>query len=153
MNVTLSRAEPGETLYDVFREAMEPHVNAARGEPWDDVRERTQFFGQLSGSAIRDICVDGIPVGFVDVRIRADDLLLHTMVITPAWQSRGVGSRVLGELKAEAVAAQRSLSLSVLIPNVRARRFYERLGFEVVSTSPHHNHMVWSSNFNSSGRE
>jgi len=69
MNVALS-AQPHdpEALYQLFRSAMEPYVDAARGQPWNDERERAQFFLQLAPASVRLIVVEQQVVGFVDLR-------------------------------------------------------------------------------------
>jgi predicted GNAT family acetyltransferase len=53
--------------------------------------------------------------------------------LLPAHRARGLGTAILGELAAEADAAQRGLSIHVECTNP-ARRLYERLGFVAVET-------------------
>jgi ribosomal protein S18 acetylase RimI-like enzyme len=127
----------------MFRGAMEGHVNASRREAWNDARERKQFYEQLSVTSIRMIRVDAEVAGFIDFRQGADGCRLHTMIIVPAWQSKGVGAIVIDRLRNEAQALNQPLLLSVLKTNPRARSFYEREGFCVTSSSPDHDHMTW----------
>jgi len=69
MDVVLSeQPHDPEALYRLVRSAMEPHVVAARGEPWNDARERAQFFEQLAPASVRVIAVEEQVVGFVDLR-------------------------------------------------------------------------------------
>src|SRR5437870_11176458 len=58
-----------EALYWLFRSAMERHVNAARGGPWNEERERTQFLTQLAPACVQVILLEGKVVGFVDLRV------------------------------------------------------------------------------------
>src|SRR5687768_14760728 len=109
MNVTVAAEHGIKGLYDMFRRAMEGHVNASRREAWNDARERKQFYEQLSVSSIRVVRVDAAVAGFVDFRSEADACRLHTMVIVPQWQSKGVGTIVLERLRAEAQALNRPL--------------------------------------------
>ena len=142
-NVTLSAAEyVPERLYELFRAAMEPYVNATRKTPWNDGRERSQFLKQLVPQTIQLIHVDGQVVGFVDLRVDEDGRNLHTMIVVPEWQSKGIGSAVLDRL----MANSERIALSVLKTNPRARTFYERKGFREVSSSQHHHQMIWASN-------
>ena len=144
MNVTVGREHGIKGLYDMFRGAMEGHVNASRREAWNDARERKQFYEQLSVSTIRVVRVDSAIAGFLDFRSDADACRLHTMVIVPQWQSKGVGAIVLERLRAEAQALNRPLTLSVLKANPRARSFYEREGFRVTASTETHDTMVWT---------
>jgi GNAT superfamily N-acetyltransferase len=143
MNVTLAAEHGIKGLYDMFRGAMEGHVNASRREAWNDARERKQFYEQLSVSTIRVIRVDAAAAGFIDFRSEEDACRLHTMVIVPEWQSQGVGAIVIERLRAEAQALNRPLTLSVLKANPRARSFYEREGFSVTASTETHDAMAW----------
>ena len=64
MDVALTTQEDDpEELYKLFRVAMEPFVDATRGTPWDERRERTQFLKQLDPQAVRLILFSGQPRG------------------------------------------------------------------------------------------
>jgi len=143
MRITLTENElTAEVLYEMFRLSMEEYVNETRGTPWDDRRERTQFLDQISIESIKLIRADGEIVGFIDFRKNGESCNLHTIIVIPAWQSKGVGSIVLDRL----MAAAKCISLSVLRTNPRARSFYERKGFREVWSSQHHFHLAWVSN-------
>jgi len=142
MNVALTaQAQHPEALYQLFRSAMESHVVAARGEPWNDGRERAQFFEQLAPASVQVIVVEEQVIGFVDLRAFDDHCVVHTMVVAPGWQSSGIGSAVLGQLKRK----WNRMSLAVLKTNPGARRFYERAGFREVGSTEHHYQMAWAS--------
>ena len=143
MRITLTENElTAEALYEMFRLTMEEYINETRGTPWDDCRERTQFLDQISIESIKLIRADGEIVGFIDFRKNGESYNLHTIVVIPAWQSKGVGSVVLDSLMAEA----KCISLSVLRTNPRARSLYERKGFREVSSSQYHFHLAWAAN-------
>ena len=57
-----------------------------------------------------------------------------SMAVRPEWRSRGIGSRLLGELLQQAVDRYPAVSLSVSADNP-ALRLYERHGFEVFRAS------------------
>lgn len=145
MNVTLKAEHGIKGLYEMFRGAMEGHVNASRREPWNDARERKQFFEQLSVVSVRIIRVDGEVAGFVDFRPGVEKCELHTMIVVPQWQSKGVGAAVLEGLRTEAQALKKPIVLSVLKTNPRALYFFERQGFSATSSSQDHDQMVWTS--------
>lgn len=142
MDVVLSvQPYDREALYRLFRSAMESHVAAARGESWKDKRERAQFFEQLAPASVQVIVVEGQPIGFIDLRAFGDHCVVHTMVVAPQWQSRGIGGAVLEQLKTK----WSRISLRVLKANPRARRFYERSGFRDSGSTEHHHKMAWVS--------
>ena len=57
--------------------------------------------------------------------------------LLPAHQSRGIGTRIIGDLVAEARASGRRFELSVDKDNVRAQALYERLGMVQVGETDH----------------
>lgn len=61
---------------------------------------------------------------------------LQFLGLLPGQQGRGLGRAVLAWMEREAPREARNLWLCVTASNVRARAFYERAGFELVSTLP-----------------
>jgi ribosomal protein S18 acetylase RimI-like enzyme len=127
-------------LTDVFLRAMLPHITAARGS-WNETREQEQFLEQLSLSSTSVIRHDDTPVGFITAIEHPQHVELHTLCIAPEYQGRGFGTVVSRQLIAEARSQNRSVNLSVLKSNSRARVLYERLGFARIGESIHHIHM------------
>jgi ribosomal protein S18 acetylase RimI-like enzyme len=144
MNVSVAAEHGIKGLYEMFRGAMEGHVNASRREAWNDARERKQFYEQLSVTSLRVVRVDDAIAGFIDFRRSSEGCHLHTMIIAPAWQSRGVGTIVLERLTTEAQALAQPLTVAVLKANPRARAFYERAGFSVTSSTESHDQLTWT---------
>ena len=64
-----------------------------------------------------------------------DEYYIYTLAVRPELQNQGLGKRLLdyAETKARA-AGLRKCSLGVTLTNERARRFYERHGYQVVQT-------------------
>lgn len=136
-------ADP-QYLYEIFRAAMEAHVNVARGEPWNEKREYTQFLDQLDLPSINLIVKNGKCVGYIDMRDENDARFIHMMVIVPKYQNKGIGSRVLKMLQ-EKTTDQKPIELTVLKGNQAAQKLYARHGFEITEEREHHYLMRWSS--------
>lgn len=68
--------------------------------------------------------------GFVCALSGADGILLDNLHVAPAWQGRGIGRALFARARdwAKALDPNAALYLWVLAQNVKARRFYERLG-------------------------
>ena len=131
-----------EVLYEMFRRSMEPYINAARGTPWSELRERTQFLEQLVPQSIQLVRINNAVVAYIDLRMEGPCKNIHTFIVMPEHQSGGVGTAVMDLLK----ATSQCITLSVLKANSRAWAFYERNGFHEASSSQHHRHLCWAPN-------
>jgi diamine N-acetyltransferase len=83
---------------------------------------------------------DGEPVAYVKVgppslpfEPRGPSLELRQLYVLQPWQGGGVAAELMGwAIEQARMRGARDLYLSVFIDNHRARRFYDRHGFEVV---------------------
>jgi ribosomal protein S18 acetylase RimI-like enzyme len=72
--------------------------------------------------------VDGEPAGRLYVHRGPSEIRIVDIALAPAFRGRGLGTRLLRALIAEAEDGGRKLSIHVEVNNP-ARRLYERLGF------------------------
>jgi ribosomal protein S18 acetylase RimI-like enzyme len=80
------------------------------------------------GAAFDVIEVDGEPAGRLYVHRGPSEIRIVDIALSPSYRGRGLGTRLLRALIAEADDAGRKLSIHVERNNP-ARRLYERLGF------------------------
>jgi RimJ/RimL family protein N-acetyltransferase len=91
-----------------------------------------QLRGEVPDSVTSVVTAYGVDVGRLRV-VRTPDLVeLAGLQLLPAHQGRGIGTRIIRDLMAEAASAGRAFGLSVEKDNPRARALYERLGLVVV---------------------
>lgn len=81
-------------------------------------------------------------VGKVAIDRADQQIRLVDLIILPAFQRRGIATRLLQELQQEAAQAQKQLCLSVLRTNP-AKQLYERLGFRTTDEDDVYAAMVW----------
>lgn len=69
-------------------------------------------------------------VGYAGVLMIADDGHVATLAVDPAWQGRGIATRLLLELVRQAIGlGAEQLTLEVRVSNTTAQGIYRRFGF------------------------
>jgi GNAT superfamily N-acetyltransferase len=152
--ISLRRVEPEdrEFLIALYASTRREELQLAG---WDAETEdhfvRQQFTAQDShyrehypGASLDLVLLDGQPVGRLYVHRRANDIRLMDIALLPEVRGRGIGSRLLADLMAEATRSQTSLSIHVEIFNP-ARRLYDRLGFVPIEDRGVYQLLQWSS--------
>jgi ribosomal protein S18 acetylase RimI-like enzyme len=103
-----------------------------------------QVRGEVANSTTSVIEVDNERAGRLRITRTADYIELSGIQLLPAVQRRGIGTAIIEELKAQAVAAGVPLELGVEKDNPDARRLYERLGFVHVDENEDEFKLRWS---------
>jgi GNAT superfamily N-acetyltransferase len=91
--------------------------------------QRTHYTAAFPGAETSVIECDGQPVGNLILACMPAAIRVVDVNILPAWQGKGIGSRILAEVLSSADEEGRPTLLQVFATN-RARRLYARLGFE-----------------------
>jgi ribosomal protein S18 acetylase RimI-like enzyme len=121
-----------EFLWELHRSTLKEYVEQVRG--WDDAEQRRRFVERVRPGRGEIIELDGEPVGYLQVRRDESPIHLQQIEIAPDHQGRGIGGRVIDSLDGP-------VRLRVFHVNVRARRLYERLGFEKTHETDTHVYM------------
>jgi ribosomal protein S18 acetylase RimI-like enzyme len=116
-----------------FRELVEARFD------WDPALQRQLFRAGDLGQVLE---LDGQVIGQWLVERRPDEVFLARVMLSPAWQGRGIATGLIRELQAEARAAGLPLTLQVWEENP-ARALYERLGFAVTGAREFRLQMRW----------
>ena len=120
-------AERPEML-SVINAAAQAYRGAIPPDRWrEPYMPADELASEITNGVVFSGCeVDGALVGVMGVQRRDNvDLIRHAYVL-PAWQGRGVGSRLLDHLR---LAQARLLLVGTWRAAVRAVGFYERHGF------------------------
>lgn len=125
---------------------------AAQTDPSVDVEESRKaiaegidsgFGADEPESVLSIIELDDAPVGRFRVVRFTDRIFLGGIQIHPTYQSNGIGTHLITMLIEESRATGKPVQLDVDRNNVRARRLYERLGFEQHAESEKDFHMTF----------
>jgi amino-acid N-acetyltransferase len=113
MTVPTLRAATADDLSEVERLLLDAHL------PTDGVADALATFVVAEH--------DGTVVGAAGLELCRDDALLRSVVVAPAWQSRGLGRALVSRAIAE--AEDRRLSALYLLTTT-AEQYFPAFGFE-----------------------
>ncbi|MFD9890343.1 GNAT family N-acetyltransferase [Amycolatopsis sp. NPDC059027] len=123
-----------EYCFRLHEDTLGPYVDRIWG--WDEAEQRARF--AFSAARTQIITADGIDAGSLIVETRPEEIYLGRIEIHPDYQSRGIGGHVVRTLVAQATERGLPVVLDVLAVNVRAKAFYERLGFVEIGRPAEH---------------
>ncbi|WP_052573856.1 GNAT family N-acetyltransferase [Haloferula sp. BvORR071] len=129
LGIDLHDAAPADLgMVFAFHEALfREEIEALLG--WDHEAQLSNLAAEWETTRIRLIRMAGEVAGYLQQRSEADHIYLLSLGLLPGQQGRGAGRATMEILQAEALELGLPLRLSVSRENLRAIRFYERLGF------------------------
>ncbi|HZI18132.1 MAG TPA: GNAT family N-acetyltransferase [Pyrinomonadaceae bacterium] len=111
---------------------------------WQAAMQRREYESRYPDGEYSVILLDGRPAGRLWVGRDAEQIRLLDIALLPEFQNRGAGTALLGLLTEEARRTGKALRHMIFVLNEDARRFYERLGFEVTEViNGAYLHMEW----------
>jgi ribosomal protein S18 acetylase RimI-like enzyme len=141
MGIEIRAAKPDDylfarqTYYDTMRWLIE------RLFGWNQEREDAQFAEQFKLEEAEIITVGEQVVGWLQTRHSDKTLRILQIYVVPSMQNKGIGSRILQDLIADARSQGRLIQLSVVKINESAFRLYAALGFQTVGEDRYKYHM------------
>jgi len=89
------------------------------------------------------ILLDGKEVGRLWIARFEKEIVGVEFIILPEYRNHKIGTKLLKDLFAEAVATRRDFNFYVLKMNHKAQRLYKRLNCEFIDETPTHFKMHW----------
>lgn len=109
---------------------------------WNEARILSRFKRAYKLGDGRIIIVDGEDVGWIQVVDFVGQLYLRQLHLIARVQGRGIGTQLIGDLKARATSLSKPLTLDVIHGN-RAKELYLRLGFRPIRANRDKTRMLW----------
>lgn len=133
-----------DALYQVYEASMGERVTRLYG--WETHQHRA-FHTRLMTELLSDLQTiesGGRVAGLLLLERPESEIHIARIEVHPDFQGRGIGAGVIERIKDEAKQAGLPVTLDVFMINTDARRFYERLGFQVTHDSDEkRHHMRW----------
>ncbi len=122
--------------YEIKKVALREYVEQTWG--WDEDYQWQRHVEGFDPARAQIATYRGVDVGWLGVQREEQEIRVLEVFISPAYQGRGMGTFLLGQLLGEARERGVPVKLRVLRVNTRAKRLYERLGSSVVSETETH---------------
>jgi ribosomal protein S18 acetylase RimI-like enzyme len=137
-NLRLRKATAADSqfAYRTKKAAFKKYVEKVWG--WDEEEQRQLHEKRFASQDFQVIQVSGIDVGILAIVQQPGCLKVNQMYIQPEYQNRGIGAECMMRIIEDAAALKLPIRLQVLKVNLRAVKFYQRLGFRSIGESDTH---------------
>ena len=124
-------------LYRLHRATMKVYVEDTWGR-WDEDWQRERFTCRFQPDLLQVIRYKDEDAGVLQVQERSEENFVALLEISPAFQKRGIGTRIMRNILSEAGLKGKLVALQVLKVTFLARSFYQRMGFGVTGENDTH---------------
>lgn len=128
--------------YEIRKNAMFKYIYDSKG--WNEDKEMQDHIEDFSTDIMQIIEVNGKPVGVFESVDEDGYIHIHGLYILDEFQNYKIGSRVINNTINTANTKRRSILLQVLKVNIKAKAFYERIGFKVRNETEQHFQMIYN---------
>ncbi len=133
MNITLQPVlnSEFELLFSVVKTGIYPYVDSVFG--WCDDYQKNRLINDYELNWFYWIYANQTRVGMLCFKQYDNSYHVHLLIIFPEFQNQNLGQATMGYVHKIANSEHRdSVTLSSFVNNVKAVKFYERLGYEVI---------------------
>ena len=136
MEYTLRKAEEKDfdITHTIKLDAMKDYITQTWG--WDEELQKKFHKEEFHRDNIYMVEVEGRPVGTVGINVINTEIVINRIYFLKEFQSKGIGTSILKNIIEE--YKDKVIRLSVLKVNTKAKKLYDRLGFEVYNEANEH---------------
>lgn len=133
-NLRAASEDDRDFLYRLHVRTMREVIDATWG--WNEEWQRADFAKRFGENEYFVIEARGTALGALCLERRTDAIYILELQLLPQYQGSGIGTDVIQGVIRDATRENLAVALSVVPANHRAKRLYERLGFEVTGVEP-----------------
>ncbi|HOP06338.1 MAG TPA: GNAT family N-acetyltransferase [candidate division Zixibacteria bacterium] len=124
-----------EFFFEVTKAALGKYIELTWG--WDEDQQRRLHEEKWHIDNSYVVIAEGREMGTLRYEEGSERFYVRSLYLLPAWQNRGIGTRIMRLIMDRASSAGLPVGLHVL-KNNPARRLYERLGFVIIDQNETH---------------
>jgi ribosomal protein S18 acetylase RimI-like enzyme len=128
MQFSLATQSDQDAIFALHEKVFRPHIEQIWG--WDDAWQKNHFQTSWQDVQTEIFRENGALMGYVQSYQEPEYYYVKNFAVEPQVQGQGIGSTVMELIKQRALHEGLPIMLSVFRTNLRAIKFYERLGFE-----------------------
>ena|SRR5688572_25241060 len=128
--------QDSEFVFQIKKAALGEYIAQTWG--WDETFQREFHAKDYEPDTTQIIVYNGQDVGWLLVSESDSEIHLQEIYIQPEHQNLGIGSHLIRLLLVDAERTAKPVKLQVLKVNPKARRLYERLGFQFIGETDRH---------------
>jgi GrpB-like predicted nucleotidyltransferase (UPF0157 family)/GNAT superfamily N-acetyltransferase len=131
-----AKVDDNEFAFQTKKAAMKEYIDQSTG--WDEKEQRRLHTGRFNTREFKVVQLSSIDVGITSIDREQDCIKVNQIYILPKYQNKGIGASVMKLIATEAAGLNVPVKLQVLKVNIRAKSFYDRLGFRSTGKSDTH---------------
>jgi ribosomal protein S18 acetylase RimI-like enzyme len=124
-----------QALFALYKMSLHEHIDQTFG--WEENFQRERFNTSYHDPDFISVHLGSVTVGYVALKDEIEEVHLSLLLLQPQYRSRGIGRQVMQTLLSRASESDRPLTLSCFLCNQGAMRFYQNLGFCIVTKDEH----------------
>jgi len=105
---------------------------------WDDHAQLAYHKKQFNPKHLKIILYHNTEVGLIDMEETIDTFFLANILVDQDFQGQGIGKSVMKDIIEQATQQNKKIELQVFKINTRAKKLYEKLGFNITGETDLH---------------
>ncbi len=121
--------EDSEFYYNVKKTTLKQYIEQIWGE-WDEDFQRERHKKNFSPKYTQIIQWCAKDIGILVIEEDSEVLMVHNIEILPEYQNKGIGTYLMLKIVQNANEKRKNVLLHVLKSNLKAKKFYHKIGFK-----------------------
>lgn len=136
LNLRTAKTSDLELTFRIKSNSIKPYVEKIW--TWDNQLQKKIHETNFIASDTKIIELKGKDVGYLVLKETLDEIYIENLLIETENQNLGIGKFVMETIIERANHEQKCIRLQVFKINIKAQKFYKKLGFEKISETENH---------------
>ncbi|WP_417873997.1 GNAT family N-acetyltransferase [Xanthomarina gelatinilytica] len=134
-----AKYEDWKLTFEFKKDGLKSYVEKIWG--WDEKIQKKMHKDNFDPKKTEIIQSENNQIGFWTIQTSESEIYLENLILGKEFQNNGFGTKIMDLIIRKSEKEKKSIRLRVLKENKRAKKFYEKLGFETILESENHYEM------------